>query len=40
MGLITCFLDASPAFGRVKHSILFHKLVDRGVPGYVIRLKY
>ena len=32
------FLDASKAFDRVKHFILFQKLVDRGMPGYIVRL--
>ena len=32
------FLDASKAFDRLKHSLLFQKLIDRRVPGYIIRI--
>ena len=31
-------LDASKAFDRLKHSLLFQKLIDRKVPGYIIRI--
>ena len=36
--VFTCFLDASKAFDRVNHSLLFHKLLDRGVPHYLVRI--
>lgn len=33
-----CFLDASKAFDRVNHTVLFKKLIDRKVPGFIIRI--
>ena len=34
----SCFLDASKAFDRVNHYVLFHILVKRGVPLYKVRI--
>ena len=33
-----CFLDASKAFDMVDHDILFHALMDRGLPLPVLQL--
>ena len=33
-----CFLDASKAFDRVQHDLLFSKLIDRNVPQLIVRL--
>ena len=33
-----CLLDASKAFDRVHHGKLFGKLIDRGVPYYIVRI--
>ena len=37
-GWFMCFHDASKAFDRVKHSVLFDRLVERGVPGYIVTI--
>ena len=36
--VFTCFLDASKAFDRINHRKLFKKLLERSVPGYIVRL--
>ena len=33
-----CFLDASKAFDRINHSVLFEKLRKRGICGYLLRI--
>ena len=35
--VFACFLDASKAFDLVNHDILFQRLVDRDLPGHLIR---
>ena len=36
--MMLCFLDASKAFDRINHEKLFRKMVDRGVPMYLVRI--
>ena len=33
-----CYLDASKAFDRVNHWVLFSRLLDRAVPGIIVRI--
>ena len=34
----SCFLDASNAFDRVNHYVLFEKLIKRGIPVYIVMI--
>ena len=36
MDVFSHFLYASKAFDRVKHSMIFTKLLRRGAPGYIV----
>ena len=35
-----CYLDATAAFDRLCHTTLFRKLIDKGIPLYIIRILY
>ena len=34
----SCFLNASKAFDRVNHYVLFEKLIKRGIPVYIVMI--
>ena len=34
----SCFMDASKAFDRVNHYVLFEKLIKRGIPLCIVRI--
>ena len=36
--IYSCFLDASKAFDRVNHYVLFEKLIKWGTPLYIVRI--
>ena len=35
--VFACFMDATKAFDRVNHWKLFNKLLDRGIPSFIVR---
>ena len=35
--IFICFLDASKAFDKINYWLLFHKLINRNVPLYIVR---
>ena len=35
-----CFLDASKAFDKINHWMLFKKLIDRKLPILIVRILY
>jgi len=37
--MYVCYLDASKAFDRVDYSVLFRKLINRGISGYIVGLR-
>ena len=37
-GIFICYLDASMAFDKIRHSTLFKKLISRDVPVYLVRI--
>jgi hypothetical protein len=38
--IFVCFMDASAAFDRISYSKLFRKLIDKGIPTYLVRILY
>ena len=36
--IFICFLDASKAFDRINHPLLFSKLLKQGLPVYIVRI--
>jgi len=36
--IFMCFIDASKAVDRVNHEQLFYKMLNRGVPKFLVRI--